>query len=109
MSLYERLDQYFKLSLGHFTYKKRDASWSHVLHLLTIHKQYEKITQREADSLQVKASDYYNKRLQKLEKNIRWRRNKKSAAKQTDQATDKTAASDSEVREEYKMEDSLGE
>lgn len=105
MSLYERLDRYLKLSLEHFTYKKRDASWSHVLHLLSIHTQFEKITQVEAESLKLKARGYYDKRVRKLEKNIRWRKNKKSAAKQADEQTTTPNATPGE----YKMDCSLVE
>lgn len=104
MSLHERLDQYFKLSLEHFPYKRRDASWSHVLHLLSIHIRFEKITQEEAESLKLKARGYYEKRVQKLEKNRRWRKNKKTTTAPDDQ----TAAPDA-TPDEHKMDVRLGE
>lgn len=84
MSLYERLDQYFKLSLEHFSYKKKDESWSQVLHLLAMHTRFEKITQEEAESLKRKAKGYYNKRVRRLERNIRWRINNKPTMTTTD-------------------------
>lgn len=101
MSLYERLDQYFKLSLEHFTYKRKDKSWSQVLHLLDLHLRFENLTQEEAESLKLKARGYYDKRVQKLEKNIRWRRKTKLTTKHT---TKTDTSSD-----EYKMDVSLRE
>lgn len=98
MSLYERLDQYFKLSLENFTYKKRDSSWSHVIHLLSIHLHCEKITPEEVDSLKLKAEGYYNKRVQKLEKNIKWRRNKKLTVKQADDQTTTPDATQTNIK-----------
>lgn len=74
MSLYERLDQYFKLSLEHFSYKKKDESWSHVLRLLAMHTRLEKITQEESESLKLKAKSYYDKRVRRLQRNIKWRK-----------------------------------
>lgn len=106
MSVHERLDQYFKLSLDHFTYKRREASWSQVLHLLSMHIRFEKITKEEAESLKLKARGYYDKRVWKLEKDMmRRRRKQKSTEKQADdQATVSNATST-----EYKMDVSLGE
>lgn len=103
MSLYERLDQYFKLSLEHFSYKKKDESWSHVLHLLTMHTQFEKITQEESESLKLKAKGYYDKRVRRLERNIKWRKNNKPATKHA-ATTTIDASSD-----KYKMEASSRE
>lgn len=97
MSLYERLDQYFKLSLEHFSHKKKDDSWRNVLHLLAMHTQSEKITHKEAESLKIKAKGYYDKRVRRLEKNIRWRtKNKLTTTKHT------TAAFDAST-DEYKI------
>lgn len=80
-------------------------SWSRVLHLLSLHIRFETITKDEAESLKLKARGYYDKRIQKLEKNIRWRRKQKSTKKQ---AGDQTTAPDATTGE-YKMDVSLGE
>lgn len=106
LSLYERLDQYFKLSLAHFSHKKKDESWSHALQLMSLHTQFGKITTEEANSLKLKARGYYDKRLRRLETNKRWRIKKNSIAKQQpdEQTTVSNANSD-----EYKMDGSTGE
>lgn len=104
ISLYERLNQHFKLSLGNFTYKKRDENWSQVLRLLSIHIRSEKITLEEAESLKRKAKGYYDKRVWRLQKNSRWRRKKLSLTKPTDERM-ATTVSD-EPSDEYKMDGS---
>lgn len=96
MSLYERLDQYLQLHLSHFTYKKRDVFWTQVLHLLAMHERFENITDEQGKSLLLKAKGYYDRRVRKLEKNMRWRRNKKLKTTQADgQSTAPDAATSS--------------
>lgn len=107
ISLYERLNQHFKLSLANFTYKKREENWSQVLRLLSIHVRSEKITLEEAESLKLKAKGYYDKRVWRLEKNFRWRK-KLSLTKQADERMATTASAD-EPSDEYKMDGSSRE
>lgn len=84
LSLYERLDQYLKLYLSHFTYKKRDAYWLQVQHLLALHESFEKITDEQNKTLAAKAKGYYDRRVRRLERNMRWRKNQKLKKVQAD-------------------------